>query len=110
MRTVTKSLKPERIQRPSATVTPARLQAANGEIGDWTVDPTPNAITRHFGQPSFAASAAFIARVAELVDKHGRVPHVWIDDAGVTVRLGNAPDTGVTEADLEIADSLTSAA
>ncbi len=59
------NLKPERIQRPSPTVTPEHLREENPKIGDWTVDPTPNAIYRHFPQPSFSASAAFIRKAAE---------------------------------------------
>ena len=101
-----KNLKPERIQAPSITITPEHLRKASAKIGDWTVDPTPNAIWRHFPQPSFTASAAFLTQVAEQVEKHGRVPYVVIDATGVTVRLGNPPQTGVTETDLELAADL----
>ena len=103
MKTVTKSLKPERIQGQSEPITPERLLEERDQIGDWTVDRTPNAIYRHFPQPSFSASAAFVARIAEAADKHGRSPHVVINATGVTVWLGNPPNSGVTEADLEMA-------
>ncbi len=105
-------MKPERIQSPARAVTPERLRQQKREIGEWQVDPTPNAITRHFPQPSFSASAAFLTKVAPQVDKHGRMPHVTVGATGVTVRLGNPPAPsvcapegrpGVTEADLELA-------
>ncbi len=99
-------MKPERIQNRMAPVTPERLHQQKREMADWQVDPTPNAIVRHFPQPSFSASAAFLTRAAKQVDQHGRVPFVTVDATGVTVRLGNPPATGVTEADLELATAL----
>ncbi len=102
-----KNLKPERIQGQSATVTPERLQEASGKIGDWTVDPTPNAIFRHFPQPGFSASAAFLMKAAAHAQEHGREPFAFVDATGVTVRLGNAPQSGVTETDLALAATLT---
>ncbi len=101
------NLKAERIQNQSATVTPERLQEKRGKIGDWTVDSTPNAIYRHFPQPSFSASAGFLMKAAARAEKHCRVPFVQVDATGVTVRLGNAPQSGVTEADLDFAAELT---
>ena len=99
-------LKPERIQDRSLPVTPEHLQGQQGEIGDWQVDTTPNAIFRHFPQPSFSASAAFLTEAVPMIEEHGRAPYVFVDATGVTVRLGNAPHTGVTEADLELAAAL----
>ncbi|MCP5118611.1 MAG: hypothetical protein GY953_47975, partial [bacterium] len=64
------NLKAERVQNQSATVTPERLQEQHGEIGDWTVDPTPNAIYRHFPQPSFSASVAFLMKAAAYAEEH----------------------------------------
>ncbi len=103
-------MKPERIQGQSALVTPEHLRQQKQKIGNWEVDPTPNAITRHFPQPSFSASAAFLTKVAPQVDQHGRVSRITVDATGVTVRLGNAPATGVTEADLELATALNAIA
>ncbi len=97
------NLKPERIQTPARTVTHEDLRKVSAKIGEWTVDPTPNAIYRHFPQPSFAASVALLTKVAEKVAKHGRVPYAVIDATGVTVRFGNPPNSGVTETDLEMA-------
>ncbi len=102
----TNRLKPERIQGRLTPVTPERLQA-HGASSDWQVDPTPNAISRHFPQPSFRASAAFLMKVADHAEKHGRAPFVTVDATGVTVRLGNPPQSGVTEADLEFAAWIT---
>ncbi len=107
MRPKTERLKAERVQGRLAPVTPERLRERNGEIGDWTVDPTPNAIFRHFPQQSFSASAAFLMKAAAHAEKHGREPFAFVDAAGVTVRLGNAPQSGVTEADLDLAAALT---
>ncbi len=108
-------MKPERIQ--FLPVTPERLHTRRGEITGWEVDTTPNAIFRHFPQPSFTASAAFLQKAAPAVEKHGRVPFFFGDASGVTVRLGNAPllpfaplrgdVSGVTEADLDLAAALT---
>ncbi len=100
------NLKPERIQG-TERVTPERLHEQQGEIGGWTVDPTPNAIYRHFPQPSFSASAAFLMEVAAHAEEHDRVPFAQVDATGVTVRLGNAPASGVTAADLDLAATLT---
>ncbi len=100
-------LKAERIQDRLLPVTPERLQKENDGLGNWQVDPTPNAISRHFPQPSFAASAAFLMKAAAHAEKHGRVPYVFVDATGVTVQLGNAPMSGVTEADLDLAAALT---
>ncbi len=100
-------MKPERIQDRMTPVEPERLQAQNGKIGNWEVDPTPNAIFRHFPQPSFQASAAFLTKVAAQAGKHGRAPYAIVDATGVTVRLGNALHTGVTEADLDLAAALS---
>ncbi|MCP4202875.1 MAG: hypothetical protein GY769_13205 [bacterium] len=104
------NLKPERIQDRLLPVTPERLQEKQTEIGYWQVDPTPNAISRHFPQSSFSASAAFLTRVAVAIEKHGRQPFAFVDATGVTVRLGNAPQSGVTEADLDVAAALTAIA
>ncbi len=101
------NLKPERIQGQSVTVTPERLQEQRGEIGDWTVDPTPNAIYRHFPHSGFSASVAFLMKAAAHAEKYGREPFAVVDASGVTVRLGNAPQSGVTETDLELAAALT---
>ncbi len=103
-------LKPERIQVQSLPVTPAHLRERQNEIGGWEVDPTPNAISRHFPQPSFSASAAFLTEAAVEVEKHGRVPFVTVDATGVTVRLGNPPRSGVTETDVDLAAALTAIA
>ena len=99
-------LKPERIQDRLLPVTPDHLREQQDEIGDWQVDTTPNAIFRHFPQPSFAASAAFLMKAVPQIDKHGRAPFVFVDASGVTVRLGNPPRSGVTEADLDLAAAL----
>ncbi len=101
-------LKPERIQDRSMPVTPELLRES--EIGDWQVDSTPNAIYRHFPQPSFSASVGFLTEAAAEVEKYGRVPFVMVDATGVTVRLGNAPQSGVTEADLDLAAALIAVA
>ncbi len=103
------NLKPERIQDQLMLVTPERLQA-HGASSDWQVDPTPNAILRHFPQPSFRASAAFLMKVANHAEKHGRTPFVNVDASGITVRLGNPPQSGVTETDLNLATSLNAIA
>ncbi len=100
-------LKAERIQDRLLPVTPERLQKENGGIGNWQVDPTPNAISRHFPQPSFSASAAFLMKAAAHAQEHGREPFAFVDATGVTVRLGNAPQSGVTETDLALAATLT---
>ncbi len=99
-------LKAERVQGRDLPVTPEHLQEQNGEIGDWQVDTTPNAIFRHFPQPSFADSAAFITRAASEIEKHGRDAFIYVDATGVTVRLGNPPLSGVTGADLDLAAAL----
>ena len=101
-------LKPERVQDRFLPVTPEHLQNQQGAIGDWQVDPTPNAITRHFPQPGYAASAAFVAKAAPELEKHGRAPTFVIDAGGVTVRLGNPPGSGVNHADLDLAATLIS--
>ena len=88
-------LKPERIQDRLLPVTPERLQQQRFEIGNWQVDPTPNAISRHFPQPSFADSATFLDKVAAEVEKHGTTPFAWVDASGVTLRLGNPPSSVV---------------
>ena len=99
-------LKAERVQDRILPVTPDRLQTT--KLGDeWEVDATPNAISAHFPQPAFSASAAFLPKAAKLVEKHRRVPFVVISEAGVTVRLGNPPESGVTETDLDLAMALT---
>jgi pterin-4a-carbinolamine dehydratase len=99
-------LKPERIQDRTLPVTPEHLQEKKREIGDWQVDATPNAMYRHFPQPSFSASAAFLTKAVPQIEKHDRAPFVFVDATGVTVRLGNAPHSGVTEADLDLAAAL----
>ncbi len=112
-------MKPERIQGRSQTVNPERLQQRKRETGDWQVDPTPNAIVRHFPQPSFSASAAFLTRAAKQVDQHGRQASFTVDATGVTVQLGNPPAScvcapaarpGVTETDLDLATALNASA
>ena len=103
-------LKPERIQDRSLPITPEHLQEKKGEIGDWKVDATPNAIYRHFPQPSFSASAAFLSKAVPQIEKHGRAPFVFVDATGVTVRLGGPPRSGVTDADLELAAALVTIA
>ncbi|MCP3961156.1 MAG: hypothetical protein GY719_25195 [bacterium] len=103
-------MKPERVQNRSMPVTPDRLREANLGLRDWEVDPTPNAITRHFPQPSFAASVKFLTQVSELVETHGTVPFVTVSRTGVTIRLGSPPETGVNKAELELADALMGAA
>lgn len=97
------NLKPERIQ--GQLVTPDRLRP-HGASADWQVDETPNAIARHFPQPSFQSSAAFLMQVAGHAEKHGRTPFAVVDASGVTVRLGNPPMSGVTEADLGLAGAI----
>ncbi len=104
------NLKPERIQAPRLPVTPERLQEQNGKIGNWQVDATPNAIYRHFPQSSFQDSAAFLMKVGGAADKHGRELFAYVDATGVTVRLGNAPQSGVTEADLDLAAAIAAIA
>ncbi len=102
------NLKPERIQG-LMPVTPERLQAHRAS-GDWQVDPTPNAISRHFPQPSFKASATFLMKVADHAEKYDRALFATADAGGVTVRLGNAPQSGVTEIDLKLATALNAIA
>ncbi len=104
-----KNLKAERVQKAQLPVTPDRLRK-HAASDDWQVDPTPNAIVRHFPQPSFQASAAFLMEVAGHAEKHGRVPFVYVDASGVTVQLGNAPQSGVIEADLDLAADLNAIA
>ncbi len=99
-------MKPERIQDRLQPVTPERLQQKRGEINGWEVDTTPNAIYRHFPQPSFTASADFVQKIAPAVQKSGRPFFFYGDATGVTVRLGNPVQTGVTEADLDLATAL----
>ncbi len=103
-------MKPERIQGRFTPVTPERLHERRGEIKGWEVDETPNAIERHFPQASFTASAAFLNKVARKAEKSGRELFAFVDAAGVTVRLGNAPNSGVTEGDLELAAAVNSIA
>ena len=103
-------MKPERIQPPEAIIAPDLPEQRPAEIDGWAVDPTPNAITRHFPQPTFSASAGFLAKAAEEVEKHGRMPYVLVDCTGVTVRLGNPPASGVTECDRNLAAALVKAA
>ncbi len=104
------NLKPERIQDRMLPVTPERLRNPKGEIGKWQVDPTPNAISRHFPQSSFSASAAFLMKVGAHAEKHGRVPFAVVDATGVTVRFGNPPQSGFTEADLDLAAAINAIA
>ena len=99
-------MKPERIQGQLLPIDPERLREERDEMVHWEVDKTPNAIYRHFPQPSFAASVAFLEKVVPASQKHGRAPFFYGDATGVTVRLGNAPRTGVTEADLDLAADL----
>ncbi len=54
------------------------------------------------------ASASFLTKVATKVEEQGREIYAYVDAGGVTVRLGNAPQTGVTEADLALAATLIS--
>ncbi len=103
-------MKPERIQGRRMPVTPERLQQKHVEIRGWEVDATPNAIERHFPQPSFQASADFLKKVASNVEKSGRTPFFYGGATGVTVRLGNPPNSGVTEADVDLAMALNSIA
>ncbi len=103
-------MKPERIQTPEAPIAPDLREQRPTEIDGWTVDPTPNAIIRHFAQPTFAAAVSFLTKVAEEIDQHDRAPYIVIDGTGVTVRLGNPPASGVTECDLELAAALMKAA
>lgn len=99
-------MKPERIQRRRPPVNPEPLHEQLGKLGDWEVDTTPNAISCHFPQPSFAASVAFLGKVAAAVEKNERMPSFFGDASGVTVRLGNAPHSGVTDADVALARTL----
>ncbi len=99
-------MKPERIQDRRQPVTPERLQEKRGEINGWEVDTTPNAIYRHFPQPSFTASADFVKKIALAVEKSGRPFFFFGDATGVTVRLGNAPNSGVMNADLDLATAV----
>ncbi len=99
-------MKPERIQHRQTPVTPERLHERRGEIRGWEVDSTPNAIQRHYPQPSFSASADFLKKVAPKVEKSGRPFFFYGDATGVTVRLGNAPRSGVTEADVDLATAI----
>ena len=107
MNPITQRLKAERVQVRLLPVPPERLRNPQGELSNWQVDSTPNAITRHFPQSSFSASAAFLIKVGTQAAKHGRQPFAFIDATGVTVRLGNPPQSGVTEADIELADALS---
>ena len=100
-------LKPERVQDRFLPVTLEHLQSQQGAIGKWQVDATPNAITRHFPQPDYAASAAFVDKAAPELEKHGCEPTFVIDASGVTVRLGNPLGSGVHHADLDLAAALT---
>ena len=95
-------MKAERVQFRSPAVTRDRLQKTKLDDG-WELDVTPNAITRHFPQPGFSASAAFVTKLAKQAEKHERAPWVVVSEAGVTVRLGNPPQSGVTEADVALA-------
>ncbi len=99
-------MKPERIQGRLTPATPEHLQERRGEIRGWEVDETPNAIERHFPQPSFSAAADFLKKVAPKVEKSGRPFFFFGDATGVTVRLGNPPDSGVTEADVDLATAI----
>ena len=99
-------MRPERIQDRFQPVTPERLQEKRGEIAGWEVDETPNAIQRHFPQPSFTAAADFVKKIAPAVEKSGRPCFFHGDVTGVTVRFGNAFHSGVTEADIELAKAL----
>ena len=45
-------------------------------------------------------------KVGGLAEKHGRVLFAYVDATGVTVRLGNAPQSGVAEADLDFATAI----
>ena len=99
-------LKAERVQDLLLPVDPERLRNPEGEIAKWQVDATPNAISRHFPQPSFSASAVFLLKVGGQAAKHGREVFAYVDATGVTLRLGNAPSSGVTEADVDLAVEL----
>ena len=99
-------MKPERVQGRGVAVTPDLLHEANRSLRDWQVDPTPNAITRHFPQPNFASSVSFLQKLGDLVETHGTVPYVTVSRTRVTVRLGNPPETGVGQAELELAAAL----
>ncbi len=106
MNQTTQRLKAERVQDRLLPVDPERLRNPQGEIGNWQVDTTPNAISRHFPRPSFSASAVFLMKVGGQAAKHGRQPFAYVDATGVTLRLGNGPLSGVTEADLDLAAEL----
>ncbi len=112
-------MKPERIQDRQQPVTPERLHERRGEIKGWEVDMTPNAIYRHFPQPSFTASADFVKKIALAVEKSGRPFFFFGDATGVTVWLGNPPACsvgapagrpGVTEADVDLATGINQTA
>ncbi len=103
-------MKPERIQDRQQPVTHEHLRESRGEIRGWEVDPTPNAIYRHFPQPSFSASADFLKKVAPQVEKSGRSLFFFGDATGVTVWLGNPPNSGVTKADVDLATGINQTA
>ncbi len=112
-------MKPERIQGRLTPATPERLHERRGEIKGWEVEETPNAIYRHFPQPSFTASADFVKKIAPAVQKSDRPFFFYGDATGVTVRLGNAPACsvcapagrpGVMNADLDLATAINQTA
>ena len=98
-------MKPERVQ-----LVADRPEQWDKKIGDWDVDPTPNAITRHFPQSSFTESVRFLTEVAKQAEEHDSTPFAVVDANGVTLRLGNPPKSGVKECELKLAAAISQAA
>ncbi len=108
-------MKAERTQDNILPVPPDRRQRPRREAEGWTVDTQTIAISRHFPFSDYTAAAVFLMQIARLIDQHDPeqdcpAAAITVDPTGLTIRLGNAPEVGVTAADFDLAEVLSKAA
>ncbi|MEM7585273.1 MAG: 4a-hydroxytetrahydrobiopterin dehydratase [Acidobacteriota bacterium] len=109
-------MKPERTQDnifPDPHHQPEQPEPRSLAAG-WRAMAAPIAITRRYPYPNFSASVGFLQRIASVLDerqdRHCRVAAITLDHYGVTIALGSSADTGVSEAEMELAAALNQAA
>ena len=86
------------------TLNPEQIKAALGELTDWGFE--DNALTRTFRFADFVHSVSFVEHLAELAEERQHHPDIDIRYNKVTLRLSTHSAGGVTQRDVELAETI----
>lgn len=82
------------------------IEKGLAKLSDWEVSADGTKISKAFKTGSFIAGVAFIAKITELAEEAKHHPDVELSYERVVIHLSTHDAGGVTEKDLDLAESI----